>query len=75
MVQESIDDEAISLIREAGYNMRTQLLLPDASAADSALEKASIEFLDQLDHDVLQQTAAGDGSGRVQRARLRELLR
>ncbi|EKU24029.1 hypothetical protein [Xanthomonas graminis] len=75
VVQESIDDEAISLIREAGYNVRTQLLLPDASATDPALEKASTEFLDQLDHGVLQQTAAGDGSGRVQRARLRELLR
>ncbi|MBO9883208.1 hypothetical protein J7357_17515 [Xanthomonas sp. D-109] len=72
---QSLDADAISLIRQAGYNIRTQLLDPTASAGDPATEKASMEFLDQLDHGVLQQTAAGDDSGRVQRARLRELLR
>lgn len=72
---QSIDADAISLIRQAGYNIRTQLLDPATSAGDPAIEKASMEFLDQLDHGVLQQTAAGDASGRVQRARLRELLR
>ncbi|MET0549300.1 MAG: hypothetical protein ABW002_08535 [Xanthomonas sp.] len=72
---QSIDADAISLIRQAGFNIRTQLLDPAASAGDPAIEKASMEFLDQLDHGVLQQTAAGDDSGRVQRARLRELLR
>ncbi len=72
---QSIDADAISLIRQAGYNIRTQLLDPASSAGDAATEKASIEFLDQLDHGVLQQTAASDDSGRVQRARLRELLR
>lgn len=71
----TVDADAISLIRQAGYNTRTQLLDPSASAGDPATEKASMEFLDQLDHGVLQQTAAGDDSGRVQRARLRELLR
>jgi hypothetical protein len=69
-------EQAISLIRQAGYNIRTQLLQSDASATpDTDLEAASQEFLDQLDHGVLQQTATDDGSGRVQRARLRELLR
>ncbi|XQA77367.1 hypothetical protein ACM9W9_16420 [Xanthomonas sacchari] len=72
---QSIDADAISLIRQAGYNIRTQLLDAAAGAGDTATEKASIEFLDQLDHGVLQQTAASDDSGRVQRARLRELLR
>ncbi len=72
---QSIDADAISLIRQAGYNIRTQLLDAAAGAGDAATEKASIEFLDQLDHGVLQQTAASDDSGRVQRARLRELLR
>jgi hypothetical protein len=71
----TVDADAISLIRQAGYNIRTQLLDPAATAGDPATEQASLEFLDQLDHGVLQQTAAGDGSGRVQRARLRELLR
>ncbi|WP_425612880.1 hypothetical protein [Xanthomonas rydalmerensis] len=70
-----VDEDAISLIRQAGYNIRTQLLDPDAGADALATEKASLEFLDQLDHGVLQQTAASDDSGRVQRARLRELLR
>ncbi|MEL4892505.1 hypothetical protein PQU63_13345 [Xanthomonas protegens] len=72
---QSIDADAISLIRQAGYNIRTQLLDAAAGAGDPATEKASMEFLDQLDHGVLQQTAASDDSGRVQRARLRELLR
>ncbi|WP_279362716.1 hypothetical protein [Xanthomonas sacchari] len=72
---QSIDADAISLIRQAGYNIRTQLLDAAAGAGDAATEKASIEFLDQLDHGALQQTAASDDSGRVQRARLRELLR
>lgn len=71
----TVDADAISLIRQAGYNIRAQLLDPAASAGDAAIEKASMEFLDQLDHGVLQQAAAGDDSGRVQRARLRELLR
>lgn len=72
---QSIDADAISLIRQAGYNIRTQLLDAAAGAGDPDTEKASMEFLDQLDHGVLQQTAASDDSGRVQRARLRELLR
>ncbi|MDS9993998.1 hypothetical protein PNQ69_14570 [Xanthomonas sp. A2111] len=76
---QSIDADAISLIRQAGYNIRAQLLDAaagaGAGAGDSAIETASSEFLDQLDHGVLQQTAASDASGRVQRARLRELLR
>lgn len=72
---QSIDADAISLIRQAGFNIRTQLLDAAAGAGDPATEKASMEFLDQLDHGVLQQTAASDDSGRVQRARLRELLR
>ncbi len=71
----SFDEDAIALIRQAGYNMRTQLLDPSSSADDSGMEKASMEFLDQLDQGVLRQAAAGDDSGRVQRARLRELLR
>ncbi|MDQ1094343.1 hypothetical protein QE400_003756 [Xanthomonas sacchari] len=71
----TVDADAISLIRQAGYNIRAQLLDPAAGAGDAATEQASMEFLDQLDHGVLQQTAASDGSGRVQRARLRELLR
>lgn len=71
----TVDADAISLIRQAGYNIRAQLLDPTASAGDAAIEKASVEFLDQLDRGALQQAAASDDSGRVQRARLRELLR
>ncbi|CBA15079.1 hypothetical protein [Xanthomonas albilineans] len=71
----SLDDQAVSLIRQAGHNIRTQLLDPSVHGNDADVEKASMEFLDQLDHGVLQQTASNDDSGRVQRARLRELLR
>lgn len=59
----SVDADAISLIRQAGYNIRTQLLDPAAGAGDAATEQASRDFLDQLDHGVLQQTAASDDSG------------
>ena len=73
----SDSDAAVSLIRQGGYNIRTQLLehADQNSANDAALAEASNEFLDQIGTGPLGDAAASDASGRIQRAQLLELLR
>jgi hypothetical protein len=70
-------DAAVSLIRQAGYNVRTQMLgyAGQEPLRDAALAVASKEFLDQIDTGPLREAAASDGTGRIQRAQLIETLR
>ncbi|WP_245879444.1 hypothetical protein [Xanthomonas pisi] len=70
-------DAAVSLIRQAGYNVRTQLLgyVGQEPLRDTALAAASKEFLDQIETGPLREAAASDGTGRIQRAQLIETLR
>ncbi|NHF65947.1 hypothetical protein FFY45_09350 [Xanthomonas hortorum] len=70
-------DDAVSLIRQAGYNVRTQLLgyVGQEPLRDAALAAASNEFLDQIDAGPLREAAATDATGQIQRAQLIETLR
>ncbi|WP_369976678.1 hypothetical protein [Xanthomonas bundabergensis] len=71
------NDAAVSLIRQAGFNIRTQLLehADRNPATDAALAAASNEFLEQIGTGPLGAAAASDSSGRIQRAQLLEMLR
>ncbi|WP_244805145.1 hypothetical protein, partial [Xanthomonas phaseoli] len=70
-------DDAVSLIRQAGYNIRTQLLgyVGQEPLRDAALAAASSEFLDQIDAEPLRMAANTDVTGRIERAQLMEILR
>ncbi|WP_238601374.1 hypothetical protein [Xanthomonas arboricola] len=70
-------ETAVSLVRQAGYNVRTELLgyVGQEPLHAAALSIASKEFLDQIDSGPLREAATSDATGRIRRAQLMEILR